>query len=228
VKAFAIGFPKAGTMTLQTAFTKSGLKSAHWRVPGRGFVGDMIYDAWFHGEDPLAALRDFDAVTQADVCLPVRQLNLWPNLDFALLAAIREFHPDCLFILNRRASGEIAASLERWRDYKERIVASDIPGLPAGYGATSEELCRWIDSHYAAARRFFEADPRFLDLNVAADDAPATLGRELGLEIEWWGRANAGPPTEKQLEDFDRIVAEEPSARALREAAAGQPQSVSG
>jgi hypothetical protein len=227
VKAFVIGFPKAGTMTLQTAFTKSGLKSAHWRVPGRGFVGDLIYDAWFHGEDPLAPLRDFDAVTQADVCLPVRKLNLWPNLDFALLTTIRKLHADCLFILNRRASGEVAASLERWRDYKERIVASDIPGLPAGYGATSAELCRWIDGHYAATRRCFAGDSRFLDLDVASDDAAAALGRALGLEIKWWGRANAGPPTEKQLDDFDRIVATEPSARALREAA-GRAQSVTG
>jgi hypothetical protein len=98
--------------------------------------------------------------------------------------------------------------------------------LPVGYGATSAELCRWIDAHYVAACRCFAGDSRFLDLDMASDDAPALLGRALGLDIKWWGQANAGPPTEKQLEEFDRIVATEPSARALREAAA--PPSISG
>jgi ribosome-interacting GTPase 1 len=30
MRVFVVGFPKSGTSTLQDAFTRSGLKSAHW------------------------------------------------------------------------------------------------------------------------------------------------------------------------------------------------------
>ncbi|MGE4064899.1 MAG: hypothetical protein AB7E79_16160 [Rhodospirillaceae bacterium] len=92
MKLFLIGFPKSGTSTIHTALERSGLRSAHWRCD-QGFVGQIIYENYYAARDPLHSLTTFDAITQADVCLPAMGINFWPNLDFNILGAILTAHP---------------------------------------------------------------------------------------------------------------------------------------
>jgi hypothetical protein len=185
-----VGFPKAGTSTLQEALTASGLRCAHWMHDGNP-VGKLVYDGWFEKGDPFARLKDVDVLTQMDICVPAWDANYWPNLDIALLLAIRRKHPGCVFILNTRPPAKIADSMMRWPGLAERLRDAAMPGLPAGRGAEREELRRWAAAHYAAIRHVFAADPAFLDLDIAAADAPARLGAALGVEIAWWGVSNA-------------------------------------
>jgi len=133
VKSFVIGFPKSGTTTLHHALLESGLRSAHWKVK-HGYCGELIYHAFAAGRPPFANLAQYDVIAQADVCLPREAKNYWPNLDFSVLHAIREHYPECIFILNYRDSAATARSIVKWYDLQARIVASDIPGLPAGFG----------------------------------------------------------------------------------------------
>lgn len=192
MRAVVIGFPKSGTTTLQTALQRSGLRSAHWRWKGEP-IGKLIYDGWFEDGDPFARLPGLDVITQMDICVPKEGLNHWPNLDIPLLLAIRERHPTCLLILNGREPAKIADSILRWGDLARRLSRGAQPGLPEGRGTQRAELERWIGTHHAAVRRIFAGDPHFLDLDIAAEDAPAKLGAALGVAIKWWGRANENP-----------------------------------
>ena len=190
MRAIVVGFPKAGTTTLQTALTASGLRCAHW-LHGIRPIGKLVYDGWFERDDPFAYLKDLDVLTQMDVCLPLLRLNHWPNLDIPLLLAIRQRYPSCVFILNARPPERIADSMGRWRSMRWRLGSASIPGLPRGRGHRAEELARWAAAHYAAIRHVFASDPAFLDLDIAEPEAPGRLGAALGIDIRWWGIANA-------------------------------------
>lgn len=191
-RILVIGFPKSGTSTIDRALRESGLVTAHWRWRGRP-VGQLIYEGWFEGGDPFARLAGVDAVTQMDFCQPRREGSYWPNLDIALLIAIRELHPECRLILNARKVEATSASMARWHDFTERLTQADITGLPAGRGADDGERAIWIEAHHAALRRVFRDDPLFLDLDIAAPEAPGRLAAFIGRDLPWWGVENANP-----------------------------------
>lgn len=193
MKLFVIGFPKSGTTTLTVALRESGLNVAHWQVESGRFVGAMIYRGLLSRRDPFAELEQFDAVTQADVCLPGRNINLWPNLDFAVLRAIRRTHPECQLLLNYREPAKIAESMMRWPALQARLTRANIPGLPRGAGRTAEQLTLWIENHFDACRTFFASDPRFVEIDIASEEAPIALGNALGMTIKGWGVHRPSP-----------------------------------
>ena len=194
MKLMVIGFPKSGTTSITAALEASGLKAAHWQIDGNRFVGALIYKAVLNGLDPFEHLKDYDAVTQADVCLPNHNLSLWPNLDFAILSAIRRAHPTCLFVLNTRRPEAICDSIADWPHMQKRFEMSDIPGLPRGAGGRRRHLIAWIENHYAACREFFRDDKYFLELDIERPDAPDVLGKALGIEITSWGNVKPERP----------------------------------
>ncbi len=192
MKAFVVGFPKSGTTTIQTAFVEAGLNSWHWQAPTGQYVGELLYKNHFRHGDPFSKLGHVDAITQADVCIPAASLNLWPQLDFAFLARVRELHPDCLMVLNFRDPKATASSISRWGDMQMRFLKSDIIGLPRGYGSLPE-IEAWIRRHHDALRHFFAGDRRFVEIDIAEDSARAKLSDALGVRLPWWGIANANP-----------------------------------
>lgn len=186
MKLMVIGFPKSGTTSLTKALDASGVRAVHWRTHSGKFVGFEIYSAIYRGLEPFALLQDYDAVTQADVCLPSHHINLWPNLDFAVLSAIRRAHPTCLMLLNYRRPAAIADSIMKWDDLQQRIAVSEIPGLPRGLGRKREHLVTWVENHFDACRRFFAGDEYFLEVDIESPDAPARIGQALGIELVGW------------------------------------------
>jgi hypothetical protein len=191
MKVLVIGLPKCGTRTLHRTFLESGLRSAHWRLETGEFCGELMYRGYFASGDPFALLEQYDCVAQADVCLPARGINYWPNLDFSLLLQIRHRYPACLFVLNRRAAREWIRSVDGWNDLRARLTAADIPGLPSGVGGADGELERWRTAHYEACAHVFGSDPRFVQFDIDDPDAPHVLGRALGRPLGWWGIENA-------------------------------------
>ena len=194
-----VGFPKSGTSTLQKAFAKSGIRSAHWKHDGK-VVGKMIYDGWFDEGDPFFHFDDVDAITQMDFCNspnpgdPLQ--SYWPNLDISLLIAIRKMYPNCKFILNFRSPNATTNSMSRWYNLQQRIIQSDCTGLPKGRGSL-EEIERWITTHIDAIRHVFQEDENFLDLDIASSDARTTLETFLGRKLSWWGVANKNDKANK-------------------------------
>jgi hypothetical protein len=202
MKLMLIGFPKSGTTTITRALETSGLKVAHWVDDGRRFIGGLIYDGLFRARDPFAHLKDYDAITQADVCLPAQGINWWPNLDFAMLRAIRREHPTCLLVLNYRKPEAVCDSIIQWNDLQKRVEMAEIPGLPAGRGGKRGELITWIENHFDACRNYFSGDDRFLEIDIESAAAPILLSEALNMTITHWGDFKPeGPSVEgSQLE----------------------------
>jgi len=204
-----LGLPKSGTTTLGVALGKAGLKVADWRIrKGQtedrrilsGFVGDHLYRGYFQTGDPLALLEEFDAVTEMSVAS--RGLSLWPQMDWGLLDAIRRHHPGVKFLLSHRDPVALVKSMLGWSNLgRSRLPQQNVPGLPAGYGGTPDELTRWIEGHYAFCRRVFRDDPDFLEYDLSDPQAPDRIGAFLGLDLPWWGRANVKDRDAEEAED---------------------------
>lgn len=198
-KIIIVGFPKSGTSTLQKAFAKSGITSAHWKHGGK-VVGKMVYDGWFDEGDPFFHFDGVDAITQMDFCNspnPGDTLqSYWPNLDISLLIAIREMYPNCKFILNYRSPDATVSSMSRWHNLQQRITQSDCTGLPKGRGSL-EEIERWVTTHINAIRHVFQNDENFLDLDIASSDARTKLEAFLDQNLSWWGVANKNKKVKK-------------------------------
>lgn len=194
-----LGLPKSGTTTLGVALDKAGLKVADWRIrKGQsddrrilfGFVGDHLYRGYYETGDPLALLPDFDAVTEMSVAS--HGLSLWPQMDWGLLEAIRKHHPNTKFVLSHRDPAALVKSMLGWSNLgKSRLPQQAIPGLPAGYGGAPDQLLRWVEGHYSFCRRVFRDDPDFLEYDLADPDAAQKISAFLGIDLPWWGRANA-------------------------------------
>ncbi|RBI83380.1 sulfotransferase family protein [Rhodosalinus halophilus] len=198
VRVVNLGLPKSGTTTFNKALAASGLTVADHRIrprqtPDRAlhgvFVGDLMYRGYFGSGDPLAFFEGFDAISETSVMR--RGVNFWPQTDFGLIEALRERHPDLRFVATRRPTADICASMAGWSNMLDRLPVYEIPGLPRGYGREEDERARWIDAHYAFLARIFAGSDAYLELDVAAQDAAERLSAHLGLEIAWWGRANA-------------------------------------
>lgn len=193
-----LGLPKSGTTTLDQALQSAGLTVADHKIrranapdPALGGmpVAKVLYDGYFKDGDPLARLSGYDALGEISILRPT--LSLWPQMDFGLIQTIRTLHPDTRFVASYRPPEKIAGSMARWRNLgTQRIPNGAIPGLPAGYGAGLGEQERWITAHYLFLETLFGDDPRFLMLDMAAEDAQSRLAAFTGLDITWWGKAN--------------------------------------
>ena len=189
-KVLNLGLPKSGTTTLARGLRKAGYRVADWRVKDLGYVGAIMYFSYFKGQDPLRKLGDFDAFTQMDIVRDGR--NFWPQCDYGLLATIRDFHPQAKFLLSYRDPEALSDSMFRWSNLgKRRLKIHTVPGLPFGYGKQHIHRVKWIEGHYRFVRKVFEGDPNFLEYDMADPDAQAQIGKFLGRELPWWGRANA-------------------------------------
>lgn len=196
LKVINLGLPKSGTTTLGKALAAAGLRVADWRIrrgdpnaTAFGFVGNLLYHGYFTTGDPLALMPNHDAFTEIDI---VRNgFNLWPQTDWGLLSAIRAHHPGARFVLTWREPAKLSDSMMRWSNLgRRRLPDNAIPGLPEGYGKTDAERIRWIEGHYAFCRQVFAGASDFLEYDIESPDAPARLGRFLGIELPWWGVAN--------------------------------------
>lgn len=199
-----LGLPKTGTTTLARALKIAGFKVADHRVRSKqtdstelhnAFVADLLYRGYFETGDPGAYFAEFDALTELSLLRHGK--SLWPQMDFALIDAIRKHHPNVRFLASRRDSWDVSQSMLAWSDLgTDRLPASDIPGLPEGFGETSKERMQWIDGHYAHLSAIFDGDPAYLEFNVGDPEAQQSVADHIGVPLPWWGRANANPANE--------------------------------
>lgn len=201
LRVINLGLPKTGTTTLARALRLAGLKVADRRIRGRStsdatlkgqFVADLLYRGYFQSGDPGAYLSDIDAISE--MSLLRGEDSLWPQMDFALIMALRAYNPGLKFLASCRDAFELSQSMLAWSDLGlTRLPKSAIPGLPRDYGQTTKERVQWIRGHYAVLTRFFGDDPDFLIYDIADPLARDRIGEFLGLDLPWWGRLNANP-----------------------------------
>jgi hypothetical protein len=196
-----LGLPKTGTTSLARALKLAGYRVADHRIRTHqtvtpalrdAFVADLLYRGYFQTGDPGALFEDFTALTELS-CLRHGK-SLWPQMDYALIDAIRHHHPQVRFVASRRDSWDVSRSMLAWSDLgTDRLAAAGIPGLPAGYGETSHERIQWIDGHYAHLRTIFAGDASYLEYNVGDASARDAVAAHLGRALPWWGHVNATP-----------------------------------
>ncbi len=202
-----LGLPKTGTTTLARALRLAGLTVADYRLRGRNtanpalkgaYVADLLYRGYFETGDPGALLSECSAISEMSMLRADK--SLWPQMDFALILALRAHHPGVRFLASRRNAFELSQSMLAWSNLAEiRLPASAVPGMPPGYGATTKERTQWITGHYDALAQFFAGDTGFLEYDVADPAAPEKIGAFLGLDLPWWGRLNVNPMRKQGL-----------------------------
>ncbi len=193
-----LGLPKSGTTTLARALQEAGYKVADHRLkdkeedrPGkrRIFVANLLYRGLYEHDDPMALLPDYSAISEMSFIHGNH--SVWPQCDFTMLRALKARYPALKFIATRRDAAAHSASIMRWNNLgTTRLPNNPVPGLPVGYGKTTGEQIRWINSHHDALRHWFRDDPDFLEIDVADDDAQNRVATFLGREMPWWGKAN--------------------------------------
>ena len=195
-----LGLPKTGTTTFSRALKTAGLKTADHRIRRYqtenanlhgAFVADVMYRGYFNTGDPAAEFTDFGAISEMSVLRVGR--SLWPQMDFAIIDALRRLHPDLRFVATKRPVWDISQSMLGWSNLgTDRLPHSAIPGLPPGYGETSKQRETWITAHYAHLTALLDGDQRYLELDVTREDAAEVLGAHVGMDIPWWGHVNKG------------------------------------
>ena len=193
-----LGLPKTGTTTLARALRRASLRVADHRIRPRqtddaalqnAYVADLLYRGYFETGDPIHYLASFEAITEMSLLREGR--SIWPQMDFALIDAIRAHHPQVRFLASWRDPFDLSQSMLAWSDLgTDRLPGASVPGLPEGYGETSKERIRWIEGHYAHLRTVFAGDPAFLEYDVAEKGVKDRIARFLGRDLPWWGRAN--------------------------------------
>ena len=196
-----LGLPKTGTTTLARALRAVGFKTADHHIRPRqtkktdlhnAYVADLLYKGYFETGDPLALLRGFTAMTEISLLRKGR--SIWPQMDLALIRAIREHHPNIRFLASNRDPFKLSQSMLAWSDLgTKRLPQNAIPGLPEGYGETTKERIQWIEGHYATLRSAFAGDPLFFEYDVAGENTQAQLSNFLGIDLPWWGQSNPNP-----------------------------------
>ena len=214
LRIFLCGFPKSGTTSLTKAFRSIGWQSAHWIIQEKKYIGQLIYQAVDEGKPPLEYLKNYKCITQADVCLPPK-INYWPQLDMSIIAQIYKYYPECIFILNTRSVDAIISSIDRWTNFRKRLIKSEIPGLPRGLGSKDSELREWIEGHYNKMRTFFKGSSRFIEFKIDHDDI-SKLNNKLGVSFKWWGVANKGIPEELLIQEGRSEEAISPTSQAIQ------------
>ena len=182
MKLFNLGLPGLRDNTLQKTLKQAGLTCAHWYVkPLKLHVGHAIYEDFLSGRDPVASLDGFDAVTQADALTD--QGSYWPQMDISLLRMVREYHPECSFILPWRSADAILEEIDGHADFRERLTRWGAPGLPAGSARFDRMLLAWIENHHDAVLVTFGAEASFVSFNADQPHGWERLGRALGLAL---------------------------------------------
>ncbi|MEX0340535.1 MAG: sulfotransferase [Arenibacterium sp.] len=223
LRVINLGLPKSGTTTLGVALRHAGLRVADWRIRQgqtqrrkllRAFVGDLLYRGYYETGDPLALLDEFDAVTEMSVAS--NGFSLWPQMDWALLAAIRAHYPNTKFILSHRDAKSLVKSMMGWSNLgRSRLPKQNVPGLPTGFGTSPEALERWVEGHYAFCRHAFRDDPDFLEYDLGDADAAEKIGAFLGIDLPWWGRANAKSEPTEPVQASAPFIAQTQAAPAI-------------
>ncbi|MEM8654474.1 MAG: hypothetical protein AAGF36_06985 [Pseudomonadota bacterium] len=196
-----LGLPKTGTTTLARALRRAGLVTADHRVRKRQtknkalhhkFVADLLYRGYFETGNPAFYFDGFHAISETSVLREGR--SLWPQMDFGLIMALRKHNPGIKFLASNRDPFAMSQSMLAWSNLgTERLPASNIPGMPEGFGQTSVERMQWIEAHYAHLRAIFRDDDDFLEYDITDPAAPDLISGFLEMPIKWWGKANANP-----------------------------------
>lgn len=195
VRYLCVGLPKSGTSTMVRALTSAGIPAVHGSIPGHPPLAFLLMNAFNAGEPPLSRVPP-GVEALSDACITGSPkwggVVAWPIADQIFLAACRDSHPECRFILHERSAEDWIRSVDNWKNFRRRVVDSHLPGLPSGAGSDDRELADWYEGHSERVTQVLGGD-RLLRFRIDGPNARQQLEDFLGRQLGWWGIANANP-----------------------------------
>lgn len=190
-----IGFGKSATTTIHKALSKSGYNSFHQNVKSLQLtVPSMMKESYQTYGDPYRTFSDMQpyALTQLDYTNPTKGQVSWPQLDYDMMRDGFYRNESIRYVLNYREPYSLVDSFFRWKDgqFIDRLVRSDLPGLPPGTGDDVETMAKWISNHYDTCREIFGDDDRFIEIDIDSNYFRSDLENFLEITLKWWGVAN--------------------------------------
>lgn len=216
-----LGMPKVGSTSLMQFFRCSGWKASHWATIRHGILGACFQkavnkgqpllqscDSWYHPkyyqEKPKNGDNRTEAVLQLDYTL-VNGTCRFPQVQD--LDKLHQEAPNATFVLMFRPINDWFVSMRDWRppnplmkvngtylSFLDRMVDCDLPGLPAGYGSSLEEMQQFWCGHVRRVRALVDKYPshKLVELNLYDTQKNAEIMAQLFHSRSLcWKQANA-------------------------------------
>mmetsp|Transcript_31677 Transcript_31677/g.38804 ORF Transcript_31677/g.38804 Transcript_31677/m.38804 type:complete len:293 (-) Transcript_31677:46-924(-) len=185
----SVGFPKAGSTTLDDFFKCGGVRSCHHAYKGEDkrlhIIGTCMEEAKRKGLPLIKSCGDREAYTQLDDTTHTH--CYWPQID--ALDEIHDEYPDATFILNLRPVEHWIKSLRKWRSYSGRLKTCGMVE-----DSTDELLTELFCNQVTRARDFVAKHPSHALIEFDIED-PSTgelLSNVFGIDEKCWGVSNVG------------------------------------
>lgn len=165
-KIFFIGFNKCGTTSLHAFLKSGGLRSVHWRTPGKITLAEVMFSNLSLRRPVLEGIDGYDAYS--DMMYLSDRLHLEGN---ALFPLFDHEYPGSRFILNTR---DKARWLNSRSKHGSREVGSLLKRACACYGQRAPRVREiWAeqwDRHHKDVLDYFAAEPeKLLVFNIETD-----------------------------------------------------------
>jgi hypothetical protein len=210
-----VGFPKAGSTSLNSFFLCGGIKSSHFLCQGpdklREYCGKCMQDAISQGLPPLKTCGAYEAFTQLDISLQklkrgkkthvsakasTQKRCYWPQVE-----ALDEIHneaPNATFILNFRNKRTWVKSLSNWYKADKRMMECNITGSPAVPPELSNTTTTrvWLEEFFCnqveRVRDFVAKHPSHALIEVDIEDPAAGefLSQVFEIDEKCWLHTN--------------------------------------
>lgn len=165
-----LGLPKCGTMSFTQSFNAAGFRAVHWVNDAGEYVGELMLRALREGKKMFHYLSEYNVLTQMDVCLPDKNICLFPQSD--LYELIYRQYPKASFILNHRTTENHVKSIYSWGGLRERLRL---------FGIT--DLTSFVEQHNKNIRDFFCGKPNFIEFSIESD-GNEKISQFVGIHIE--------------------------------------------
>jgi len=173
-----LGLPKTGTYTIHHALSCAGIISAHGRVTGCVTLAMALQSAYLEKKRAFEHIPNhIEAI--ADPYLTSERGSMWPLLNPNLLRTMKGNR----FILNRRDVNDWVASVNRWKDLRERMIASKLATKD------NQSLIDLHTKHYQQCSDILKGE-YILDIDITDPEAKQKLSDFLGVKLPWWGKKN--------------------------------------
>jgi len=198
----SLGFPKTATTSIFHYFHCGKFPSSHYRCAnklsskkaGRFRCGDCVQNNIAIGNPIFKSCGSFDVwaeINSSNIYDKVPTIFL-PQVEH--LDAIHKNYPEATFVLTKRDPEKWISSVMNWNELHQIFINTNITGLPAGSGKTSDELRKFFKGHMKRVRKFVRRHPSHTLIEVDIDDENVgnILEDAFGIDAKCWSQSNVG------------------------------------
>ena len=163
-----LGMPKTGTSSTYFYFNQLGYTPCDddRRFSGGTNLFELMSLALQQGK-PVLSLAIHNCTNFGEIVSVYGNRNLVPQLD-QLPALKAHMTPlKTLFVLNVRSERSWLRSVDKWSNLRQRLVARELEGKPAGIGRRAEDMLAWYRGTIEYFRWSFRHRRDFIVVNIS-------------------------------------------------------------